>query len=87
MSSRIDKSWVVVASHETWDGDRCVDVFRRPDGTHGFEEFRKDPEDVGLWTPISYFAGGVYPTADDALAAARKTVWWLGPALDERAKK
>jgi hypothetical protein len=30
-------------------------VFARPDGSFGFEEFRRDPEDVGAWTPVSYF--------------------------------
>jgi len=30
-----------------WAIDRCVDVFARPDGTFGFEEFRRDPEDMG----------------------------------------
>ena len=47
MSSRLDKSWTVLASHQTLEADRCVDVFSRPDGTFGFEEFRRDPEDMG----------------------------------------
>ena len=29
-------------------GMRCVDLFRRPDGTFGYEEFRRDPEDQGV---------------------------------------
>ena len=56
MSSRLDKSWTVVASYQTPEADRCVDVFSRPDGTFGFEEFRRDPEDMGAWTPTSYYA-------------------------------
>ena len=24
---------------------RCVDLFARPDGSFGFEEYRRDPED------------------------------------------
>src|SRR5476651_2217555 len=47
MSARIDKSWVVSNSIENQEHDRCVDIFRRPDGTHGFEEFRRDVEDAG----------------------------------------
>ena len=46
MSSRLDKSWTVLASHQTPEADRCVDIFSRPDGTFGFEEFRRDPEDM-----------------------------------------
>ena len=57
MSRRIDKSWTVLASLETEDGPRCVDLFRRPDGTFGYEEFRRDPEDQGVWTPVRFASG------------------------------
>lgn len=80
MSSRLDRSWMVLASHETPQRDRCVDVFARPDGTFGFEEFRRDPEDLGAWTPISYFSGLEYPTAEAAVVAARAAVPWLASA-------
>jgi hypothetical protein len=51
MSRRIDKSWVVFASLENPERNRCADLFLRPDGSCGFEEFRRDPEDTGAWTP------------------------------------
>jgi hypothetical protein len=38
----------VLASLENLYGDRCVDVYVRADGSFGFEEFRRDPEDCGL---------------------------------------
>jgi hypothetical protein len=82
MSSRLDKSWTVLASHQTAEADRCVDLFLRPDGSHGFEEFRRDPEDRGAWTPIHYFSGQAYPTESAALSAAQRAVPWLGPLLD-----
>jgi hypothetical protein len=47
MSQRLDKSWSVLVSYQTVDASRCVDIFSRPDGTFGFEEFRRDPEDRG----------------------------------------
>jgi len=53
-------------------------VFARPDGTFGFEEFRRDPEDMGAWTPIGYFSGREFATADAALIAAKEAVPWLG---------
>ena len=37
MSERIDRSWVVVDSIESFERDRCVDLFVRPDGTYGFD--------------------------------------------------
>jgi hypothetical protein len=54
MSKRIDKSWLVFTSIENFDHDKCVDLFSRPDGSFGFEEFRRDPEDRGEWTPVKY---------------------------------
>jgi len=61
MSSRLDKSWLVLDSHQTDEGNRCVDIFSRPDGTFGFEEFRRDPEDLGVWTPIGSWLPGWWP--------------------------
>lgn len=82
MSSRLDKSWMVLASHQMDEANRCVDIFSCPDGTFGFEEFRRDPEDMGAWTPVSYFSVREYPTEIGALSAARGVVSWLGPLLD-----
>ena len=78
MSRRIDKSWVVFDSIENAEHDRCVDLFRRPDGTFGFEEFRRDPEDAGVWTPVQFYAGRVFASEAEALTAAEKAVAWLG---------
>jgi len=77
LSGRLDKSWVVLDSIENGEHDRCVDLFRRPDGSFGFEEFRKDAEDAGAWTPVRYYSGVAYPSRDAALAAAAKAVVWL----------
>lgn len=77
MSKRIDKSWLVVSSIENPQHDRCVDLFHRPDGTYGFEEFRRDPEDAGEWTAVRYYSGAVHGSALDAFDAATKAVVWL----------
>jgi hypothetical protein len=82
MSSRLDRSWRVLASHQLADASRCVDIFARPDGTFGFEEFRRDPEDMGAWTPVASFSGRQYPSETEAVEAALQTVGWLGPTLD-----
>ena len=84
MSSRLDPAWRVLASHQTSDASRCVDVFVRPDGTYGFEEFRRDPEDMGVWTPVGYFSGRGFPTETGAVEAARHEVPWVGAVLDHR---
>jgi hypothetical protein len=59
-----------------------VDIFSRPDGTFGFEEFRRDPEDMGRWTPIAYYSVREYGTEVEAVAAARDAVPWLAAVLD-----
>ena len=55
-----------------------MDLFVRPDSTYGFEEFRKDPEDAGVWTPVQYYSGLSYPSKSEALDAAKHVVAWLG---------
>lgn len=87
MSRRIDKSWVVFASIENREGNRCVDLFFRPDGTYGFEEFRRDPEDAGMWTPVQYYSGAILASKDEALAAAVDAVIWLAEMLRGRPSK
>jgi hypothetical protein len=68
---------VVLASFENDAADRCVDLFRRGDGSFGFEEFRRDPEDGGAWTRTGRCGSALYATRDEALAAARCAIAWL----------
>ena len=83
MSSRLDKSWKVLASPSTASVDRCVDIFLRPDGTFGFEEFRRDPEDGGVWTPVDLFLGPGIRHRGRKLSLRPEThVPWLGEVLD-----
>jgi len=84
MSGRIDKSWVVFRSIENGEHDRCVDLFRRPDGSFGFEAFRRDVEDAGAWTPVAYYSGAAYSSTEAAVSAAVKAVVWLAEALKDR---
>jgi hypothetical protein len=77
MARRIDPSWIVLASPANAEANHCVDILRRPDGSLGVEELRRDPEDAGAWTPLRYFATQSVPTHDAALAAARQAVPWL----------
>ncbi len=71
----------VLRSIEMADGGRCVDLFRRPDATYGFEEYRLDAEDGRGWFPIGGHAGGVFATETDALDEARARVVWLEDAM------
>ena len=55
---------------------------RSPHGTFGCEEFRRDPEDMGQWTPVAYYSVREFVTEDEALSAARTVVPWLPAVLD-----
>jgi hypothetical protein len=67
----------VVTSLHNDDVDRCVDIVRLADGTFGFKEFRRDPEDSGGWTLVGYNPRGRYASEAQAIAAATATVAWL----------
>lgn len=57
-----------------------MDLFARPDGTFGFEEYRRDIEDGRGWFPIGFHASGRYETADGALTDALSKIAWLREA-------
>ena len=75
------KSNIVVHSINSHDQARCVDVFRRPDGSFGFEEYRRDAEDARGWFPTGGYAGLDFPTEDAALVDAARRVAWLPPRV------
>ncbi len=67
----------VVHSFNLDGGMRCVDVFARPDGTFGFEEYRRDAEDGRGWFPVGFHSATKFASSTEALAEARKRVPWL----------
>lgn len=68
---------VVVQSINLDGAMRCVDIFQRPDGTFGFEEYRRDAEDGRGWYAIGFHAARSFAAQADALAAACVAVSWL----------
>lgn len=74
MSDRIKKSWQVLRSIENYCGDYCVDFFVREDNTYGFEAFRRDSEDMGRWSGISYFSVISFLSMGDALDGAKNRI-------------
>jgi hypothetical protein len=67
----------VVASFNNPSGDHCVDIFVRDDGTFGFEEYRRDPEDMRGWFPLHRYSSLVFATEQGALARAKGTIAWM----------
>ena len=70
------KEITVLASIENAEGGRCVDIFARSDGTFGFEEYRRDPEE-GRWSHAGNYGHRVYATRAEAEAAAHAAVAWM----------
>jgi hypothetical protein len=68
----------VIATLHNDDGHRAVKIIRQPDGTFGFNEFRRDPEDAGGWTLVGESSGASLATERQALAAARASIAWFG---------
>lgn len=56
----------------------CVDIFIRPDGSFGFDEFRRDIEDGRGWFSIGHHGQARFDSLASAQDAARNTVPWFG---------
>jgi len=70
----------VTRSVETPDGTRCVDLTLAADGTHGFAEYRRDPEDGHGWRPAGMEGAG-FGSEGEALSEAKQRVAWLEMVL------
>ncbi len=71
----------VVRSINMHGGQMCVDIFIRPDGSFGFEQYRRDPEDPSGWFRTGSYGHRVFASEDLTLAAAQKALPWLNDAL------
>lgn len=67
----------VLQSLETPDGDRCVDLFKRPNGTFGFEIYRRDTEALTGWFAIGNNIERTFDAPDLALEAAARLAPWI----------
>lgn len=67
----------VPLSIEHEDGLRCVDIIALPDGSFGFREYRRDPEDRGGWSLVADFLDRRHETIQAALDAAASAIPWF----------
>jgi hypothetical protein len=65
---------VVIHSFNMDGATRCVDIFRRPDGAFGFEEYRRDPEDGRGWFAIGASSSRSFGRASDAVENANWSI-------------
>lgn len=66
----------VHCSIEAPGGDVCVDIFQRPDGSWGIEEYRRDVEDGRGWFTTGFLGEARYETRESAESAANELVPW-----------
>ena len=71
----------VLRSINNEEANRCVDIFLRPDGSIGFEEYRRDVEDGRGWFAIGFHGLRVFETQPAATEAALAVVPWLARCL------
>jgi len=67
----------VLRSINSDDASRCVDVFLRPEGSVGFEEYRRDVEDGRGWFAIGGHASRSFDDENAAFQAALAEIPWL----------
>jgi hypothetical protein len=70
----------VLASFETVDGSQCVDVFKRADGSFGFEQYRSESDGTNRWQSLGKYSQLSFATGEEALNLAKGRVPWLSPA-------
>ena len=68
----------VLASLESEDGGQCVDFFIRPDGSFGFEQYRREYDGQSGWQCLSKYARQSFVSGQEALRVAKQQVPWLG---------
>lgn len=67
----------VMSSVENRAGDHCVDFFVREDGTYGFEEYRKDPEDGRGWFSLRHYSHLTFGSEEEVMTYASAKVAWM----------
>lgn len=68
----------VLTSFEDPFHAECVDIFRRADGSFGFELFRAESDGGRRWQSLGRFGHLVFASGEDALSDAKRYVSWLG---------
>lgn len=67
----------VMKSINGYDDSICVDIFLRPDGSFGFEEYRRDVEDARGWFSVGHYSALKFSSQEEALRNAKQNIQWL----------
>ena len=71
------KKNTVILSFNNDEGNLCLDIFIRENDTFGFEEYRKDPENIDGWYKVGNYSDKIYKNQKEAYKNACKNILWL----------
>lgn len=71
------KNYLVTHSFDNADKNLCVDIIQMTDQNFRFQEWRREPEDISGWFLVLDSFPKTYPTAIEAIKAAKKFIAWF----------
>ena len=71
------KNYLVAHSIDNQEKNRCIDIIQDLNGMFRFQEWRREPEDLSGWILLRDSSPKTYPTAIDAIVAAKQTIAWF----------
>ena len=73
----MSKNHLVAHSVDNQEQSRCVDIIQDLNGMFRFQEWRREPEDIYGWFLVLDSLPKTYPTAMEAIVAAKQTIAWF----------
>jgi uncharacterized protein (DUF924 family) len=73
----MSKNHLVAHSVDNQEQNRCVDIIQDLNGKFRFQEWRREPEDIYGWFLVLDSLPKTYPTAIEAIVAAKQTIAWF----------
>jgi hypothetical protein len=73
----MSKNHLVAHSVDNQEQNRCVDIIQDLNGMFRFQEWRREPEDIYGWFLVLDSLPKTYPTAIEAIVAAKQTIAWF----------
>ena len=71
------KDQVVINSINNDENNLCIDFFIRNNNTFGYQEYRKDPENISEWYRIGSYDHKIFLSKNDAYQDAKNKIVWF----------
>lgn len=75
----MSKNYLVAHSIDNQEKSRCIDIIQDLNGKFRFQEWRREPEDLSGWFLMLDSSPKTYPTAKEAIVAAKQAIAWFDP--------